>query len=238
MPVPNERIRSSNANPPRPNKQSSLNIFQHNCCGSNQVFLSLFSNLRTLNPDIIAIQDPFLFNGKPLNAPGFTLIFNHSSPKPKVATYISNNTLKHTSYITNPLRSSNILSITIYIKDQPFQIVNIYNTPWNNSALIPQEIFLLSTFPTMALGDFTLPSPLSAPLRHFSHRDIRRSTPFTDLASDRGFTLLNTPGIHTYFPHAFNRRPSTLDLAFINTPLTMFRTSWDNNSPPTGSDHS
>src|SRR4030088_3077402 len=182
MPTPNDRIRSSNATPPRPNKQPSLNIFQHNCCGSNQVFLSLFSNLKTFNPDIIAVQDPFLFNGKPLNVPGFTLIFNHSTLKPKVATYISNNTLKHTSYITNPLRSPNLLSITIYIKDQPFQIVNIYNTPWNNPALLPEEIFLLSAFPTIVLGDFNLHSPLSDPLQHFSHRDIRLSELFTDLA--------------------------------------------------------
>ena len=97
--------------------QDSLNIFQHNCCGSNLVFLSLFSNLKTLKPDIVAVQDPFLFKDKPLNTPGFTLIYDHSSRIPKVATYISNHLLKSASYITNPSRSPNILSITIYINN-------------------------------------------------------------------------------------------------------------------------
>src|SRR6266481_4749616 len=136
--------RSSNTTHPRRFKQNSLNIFQHNCCGSNQVFISIFSILKTLKPDVIAIQDPFLFNGKPLNAPGFTLIFNHSSRVPKVATYISNNLLKSSSYITNPTRSPNTLSITLYVQNQPFQNHNIYNTPWNSSALLGQEMFILS----------------------------------------------------------------------------------------------
>src|ERR1700710_2689559 len=103
--------------------QDSLNIFQHNCCGSNLVFLYLFSNLKTLKPDIVAVQDPFLFKDKPLNTPGFTLIYDHSSRIPKVATYISNPLLKSASYITNPSRYPNILSITIYINNSPFQVV-------------------------------------------------------------------------------------------------------------------
>src|ERR1700709_806824 len=101
MPISQRRTNSSNSTHPSPSTQETLNIFQHNCCGSNLVFLSLFSNLKTYKPDIIAVQDPFLFNNKPPNSPGFTLIFDHSSRIPKVATYINNNLLKSTSYITN-----------------------------------------------------------------------------------------------------------------------------------------
>ena len=155
MPITNNRSGPPNSTLPRTNPPSSLNIFQHNCCGSNQVFLSLFSNLKTLKPDIIAIQDPFLFNGKPLNAPGFTLIFNHSVNKPRVATYINNNTLKYTSYITNSLPSSNTLSVTIYINDQPFQIVNIYNTPWNARPSYPKKSFDPPLSPPSYLGTST-----------------------------------------------------------------------------------
>src|SRR6266849_9886027 len=115
MPVQPYRNRSSNATQPSHAKRSSLNIFQHNCCGSNNVFLSLCSILKPLKPDVIAVQDPFLFNDRPLNAPGFTLVFNHVSRSPKVATYISNNLLKSASYITNPTRSPNTLSITLYV---------------------------------------------------------------------------------------------------------------------------
>src|ERR1700709_2713509 len=98
-------------------------------------------------------------------------------------------------------------------------------------------MFLLSTHPTIVLGDFNLHSPAADPLRHFSHSEIRLSTPAFDLASDRGYSLLNTPGIHTYFPHSHRFRSSTLDLAFTNLAFTKFHTSWNNNSPPTGSDH-
>src|SRR6266852_8111961 len=216
MRIQHRRITSSNSAHSRTPTQDSLNIFQHNCCGSNLVFLSLFSNLKTLKPDIVAVQDPFLFNNRPLNTPGFTLIFDHSSRIPKVATYINNNLLKSTSYITNPSRSPNTLSTTIYIRNQPIQIVNIYNTPWNSSALLPEEMFLLSAVPTITLGDFNLHSPLADPLRHFSDPEIHLSTPIFDLASDRGYSLLTTPGIHTFFPHSRRFRPSTLDLAFTN----------------------
>src|SRR6266852_8638411 len=160
-----------------PTRQDSLNIFQHNCCGSNSVFLSLCSILKPLKPDIIAVQDPFLFNGKPLNAPGFTLIFDHTARASKVATYINNNLLKTASYTINHTRSPNTLSITLYIQNQPLQIHNIYNTPWNPSALITQEIFVLSTFPTIVLGDFNLHSPLADRLRQFTHDELRTSNP-------------------------------------------------------------
>src|SRR6266481_4118424 len=109
--------RSSNTTHASRYKQNSHNFFQHNCCGSNQVFISLFSILKTFKPDVIAIQDPFLLNGKPLNAPGFTLIFDHSSRVPKVAIYISNNLLKNASYITSPTCSPNTLSVTLYMRD-------------------------------------------------------------------------------------------------------------------------
>src|SRR6266849_2488485 len=187
------------SSPSRPAKQDFLNNIQHNCCGSNPLFLSLCSIFKPLKPDIIALQDPFLFNGKPLNAPGFTLIFDHAASAAKVATYINTNLLKTASYTTNHTRSPDTLSITLFIQNQPLQIHNIYNTPWNPSALIAQEIFVLSTFPTIVLGDFNLHSPLADPLRHFTHEELRTSHPFMELASDRGYTLLNIPGLHTYF---------------------------------------
>jgi hypothetical protein len=90
-----------------------------------------------------------------------------------VATYISNKLLKSSSYITNPTSSPNTLSITLFIKDSLIQIHNIYNTPWNSSALLAQEMFILSTLPTLVLGVFNLHSPLANPLRHFSYKELR-----------------------------------------------------------------
>jgi endonuclease/exonuclease/phosphatase family metal-dependent hydrolase len=98
-------------------------------------------------------------------------------------------------------------------------------------------MFLLSTLPTIVLGDFNLHWPLAVPLHHFHHSEIRLSEPFFDLAADRGYELINTPGIHTYFPHAQRFRPSTLDLAFTNPILSSYHTTWNNNALSSGSDH-
>jgi hypothetical protein len=224
------RSRTSNSSLSSRSPQNSLNIFQNNCCGSNHVFLFFFSILKTLSPDVVAIQDPYLFSNRPLNAPGFSLIFDHSSASPKVATYISNKLLKSSSYITNHSRSPNTLSITLYVKDNPIQIYNVYNTPWNSSALSAQEMFILSTLPTLVKGDFNLHSPSADPLKHFSHEELRLSNPMFDIAYDRGYSLLNTPGIHTYFPHDHTKRPSTLDLTFTNIPFFKYHTSWNNDT--------
>jgi hypothetical protein len=155
-----------------------------------------------------------------------------------VATYISNKLLKSSSYITNPTSSPNTLSITLYIKDSPIQIHNIYNTPWKSSALLAQEMFIFSTLPTLVLGDYNLHSPSADPLRLFSHEELCLSNPILDVAYDRGFSLLNTPGIHTFFPHDHTKCPSTLDLAFTNIPFSKCHSCWNNDTPPTGSDHS
>jgi hypothetical protein len=102
MPQNPTKPHSSNTTPSSRPPQNFLNIFQHNCCRSNHVFISLFSILKLLNPDVVTIQDPYLFNNKPLNASGFSLIFDHSSASLKVATYISNKLLRLSSYITTP----------------------------------------------------------------------------------------------------------------------------------------
>src|SRR5712664_157929 len=68
----------------------SLTIVQHNCAGSSFVFQSLFSML--FNVDIVAIQDPYLWNGIPLAAPGYSIIVPPTSvnQKVRVCLYISN----------------------------------------------------------------------------------------------------------------------------------------------------
>src|SRR5467141_4034797 len=69
---------------------SHLVIVQHNCAGSSFIFHSLFSILS--NVDIVAIQDPYLWNGIPLSAPGFSIIFPPVTnvQKVRVCLYISN----------------------------------------------------------------------------------------------------------------------------------------------------
>src|SRR3978361_2070006 len=189
MPI-NPPERPYNTVSSRPCTQNSLNIYQHNCCGSNPVFISFFSIIKSKNPDIIAVQDPFLWNGKPLSAPGFTLIYENSFAKPKVTTYICNNLLKHAEYISAPPSSPYIQTITIHLPNNPIVIRNLYNTPWNANKIETHNIFVNSHIPTIVLGDFNLHSPSSDPLRVFNRREIWTSTPYFDHAADTGYDLL------------------------------------------------
>src|SRR3978361_1893689 len=217
---PTEKPKSTN--PSRPQTQNSLNIYQHNCCGSNPVFISFFSIIKSKNPDIIAVQDPFLWNSKLLSAPSFTLIYENSFPKPKVTTYINNNLLKHAEYISAPPSSPYIQTITIHLpNNNPIVIRNIYNTPWNANEIETFTIFVNSHIPTIVLGEFNLHSPSSDPLRLFNRREIWASTPYFDTAAARRHAL------HT-----------THEPTFTNNAFSKYRATWDNDPPPTGSDHS
>src|SRR6266566_6172010 len=59
--------------------QDSIVIIQHNCATSNPILISFFSSFKKHSqPAIVAIQEPFLFNGQPPSVPSYTLI----SPPP------------------------------------------------------------------------------------------------------------------------------------------------------------
>jgi len=51
------------------------------------------------------------------------------------------------------------------------------------------------------------------------------------------FSLLNTPGVYTWFPFTSNHCPALLDLSFANTALLPYFSSWNPSLPPTGLDH-
>jgi len=67
-----------------------FSIVQHNCRGSNLVFLTLFSLIRNRNVSFVCLQDPSLFQGSPLRAPGFQCyVSNIFGFKKRVATYVN-----------------------------------------------------------------------------------------------------------------------------------------------------
>ena len=57
------------------------------------------------------------------------------------------------------------------------------------------------------------------------------------MANQRGYALLNTPGIYTGFPLGGVGRPAVLDLAFASDSLAPFLTRWDTPYESTESDH-
>jgi len=67
-----------------------FSIVQHNCRGSNSLFLTLFSLIRNRNVSFLCLQDPPLFQGSPLRAPGFQCyVVNIFGFKKRVATYVN-----------------------------------------------------------------------------------------------------------------------------------------------------
>ena len=70
--------------------------------------------------------------------------------------------------------------------------------------------------PYLVAGDFNIYNPATDPSRVLSLKEEMESALYCNRASDLGFTLLNTPGIHTRFPFSGSHRPSAIDLAFAN----------------------
>src|ERR1700710_47351 len=109
-----------------------LNCIQHNCRGSNDVFLTLFHIVKGFNVSFVCVQDPPLYAGNPLRAPGYECIFQ-SSPKVRVATYISLRILVSVSFVIAPA-SEDVLYLRIFGKKErlvgrsiSFGLINVYN---------------------------------------------------------------------------------------------------------------
>ena len=98
-------------------------------------------------------------------------------------------------------------------------------------------MFPVAPFPLLVLGDLNIHHSSSDPLRILDPSELSVSHPYFALSSERGFSLLNQPGVYTYFPFTHSSRPSVLDLAFANSFLSPAFNRWDTSLPSTGSDH-
>ena len=121
-----------------------------------------------------------------------------------------------------------------------FPVTNAYSTHQRSPpyrTLTPQDLFPRLSFPLLVLGDLNIHHSSSDPLRVLDPGELSISHPYFSLATSRGFSLLNEPGVYTFFPFAHLRRPSVLDLAFANSPWFPAFGGWDTPLPSTGSDH-
>src|SRR5437588_3329169 len=228
-----------------------LSIVQHNSLGSWDVFLSLFNSFKGLpqSPQLVFLQDPPFYRNRLPVFSGFKA-FAPSPPQGKavrVAAYISLDFLNSYSILPVFFDRLDLMAIDVFTpcglfctSNRHFRAYNLYSTDAPGPCLwtvAPHDAFQEHTFPTLVGGDFNIHHPLSDPLRHVSSNEFALSAPYVDKALDRGFTLVNTPGVHTRFPFDLSSRPSVLDLAFSNTPLAPFVASWEISLPSTGSDH-
>ena len=67
--------------------------------------------------------------------------------------------------------------------------------PLHARSVAPETAFQQVEFRYLVAGDFNIRNPAMDPLRVFSYSEELESAHFYSMASDRGFRLLNTPGV-------------------------------------------
>ena len=226
-----------------------ISIVQHNSLGSWDVFLSLFGSLvGTLHADIVLLQDPPSSKGFLSRFTGFKPFAPPPTARPKVAIYVSSSFCSRYTILPGFYEDTpDTMYQDIYTPEGcfgtsalKFILNNVYAREKGSHArtVSPETALQQCDFPYLVAGDFNIHNPASDPLRVFSYAEELKSAPFYDLASGRGFKLLNTPGIYTRFPFSRSHRPGAIDLAFANPLMSPAFVAWDSTSlPSTGSDH-
>ena len=123
---------------------------------------------------------------------------------------------------------------------QGFHITNAYSThlrfpPYRTLTL--QDLCPVPPFRLLVLGDLNIHHHSSDLLRILDPSELSVSHLYFSLSSEREFSILDQPGVYTYFPFTHSSRPSVLDLAFTNSLLSPAFNKWDTLLPSTGSDH-
>ena len=225
-----------------------ISIVQHNSLGSWDVFLSLFgSQVGTLHADIVLLQDPPSNKGFLPRFTGFKS-FVPPTERPRVAIYVSLSfCARYTILPGFHDDTTNAMYLDVHTPNgcfgtraSKFRLNNIYAREKEGHArsVSPETAFQQVDFPYLVAGDFNIHNPASDPLRVFSYAEELESAPFYNLASERGFRLLNTPSVYTRFPLSGSHGPSAIDLSFTNPLMSPAFVAWDTSSlPSTGSDH-
>jgi len=121
-----------------------------------------------------------------------------------------------------------------------FRIGNTYARPLGPlfRSVFPGTALPDYNCPYLVAGDFNIHNPAADSFRIFSSIEERESVPYLTLGSDRGFSLVNTPGISTRFPYTSSHKPSAIARAFANPLIFPAFRLWDASFLLlTGSDH-
>ena len=194
-----------------------LCILQYNVQKSRDVVLaSLFQNSKTLEYDILAIQEPWR---NPFISTTYHPLKTHfqltylDDATTRVCFYVNKRIDPSTwsvSYITKDIIALEIANSTMTSK---LRILNVYNEVVTNTLsdlreaigkLDPQDELLV-------LGDFNLHHPLWSRNHHHANRGIRAAQPLLTIVEDFHLQLLTVPGTLT---HRWKDRESTIDLTF------------------------
>jgi len=205
---------------------TNLTRIQHNSLGSWDVFLSLFSSLTEGPPvDFVFLQDPPSSKGFLPCYAGFKS-FAPPVARPRVACYISQNFLQKFAVLPFfPPETDDFMVLDVFTPQgcygsnfPRFRIGNAYARPLppNPHSVAPETALWDLEYPYLVAGDFNIHNTATDPSRLLSAKEENESATYFSLATDLGFSLLNTPGIYTRFPFTGTHRPSAIDLAFAN----------------------
>jgi len=223
-----------------------FSIVQHNCRGSNLVFLTLFSLIRSRNVSFVCLQDPPLFQGSPLRAPGFQCyVSNIFGFKKRVATYVNLSLAKDFNYLCfSP--TVDVLRLVLSRNDgrpvlggfDSFSLINTYNRQVDGvNTVKAADLFTDNFHPSLVVGDLNVHTLYTDPTRDMSSTERRKGEQYFRVAGLRGFAIINEPGVYTRTPDNTNDRPSIIDYTLANRQLADFVKTWKTNIPHTGSDH-
>jgi len=191
------------------------------------VFLSLFNSFSSAlyPPDVVCLQDPHFWRSCLSSFSSFkSFCPPHSrGSRPRVDFYFSSVIWSYATILPRFFDRSDVAALDLFSVDlfggsfTQFRILNLYNL-WSQRSsartFSPDLSFPDDGFPLLVVGDFNIHHPLADPLRAYSRWDLAASFPYCPRAADRGFELLNLPGVFTRFPWDSATRPSVIDLSF------------------------
>ena len=200
--------------------------------------------MKGFDGSFICVQDPPLFNGQPLRAPGYECI-SLNADKVRVCTYVSLKVLLDISFVVVP-RDQDILYLRIFAKEgsllgnhRSLGIINTYNRRAEGGHTVTTEsLFTETNEPTLVVGDLNVYTAYTDPIRNLEPGERRRGEHYMRLVALRGYTIINTPEIYMRFPdNPTLHRPSIIDYTLANYSLLAKVSKWKDVYQRSGSDH-
>jgi len=225
-------------------KRVRLKVAQHNCKGSNNAFIILFHIVKKFDIFFVCVQDPPLYKGDPLRAPGYECIFQKTE-KVQVSTYISLRVLWKISFVIFPC-IEDVLYWRIFTKEgklvgesKSAGIVNAYKRRTEEGNSVQAEsLFRETNKPTIIVGDLNVHTSLTDPMRVLSSSERKNGETYMSTAALSGYTILNTQGIYTRFPdNVMLHRPSIINYSMANAAMFNKLSRWRDIDQRTSSDH-
>jgi len=195
------------------------------------VFLTLFSLIRNRNVSFVCLQDPPLFQGDPLRAPGYQCFSsNVIGQKKRVATYVNYFLTECFNYLcVSPV--ADVLHLLMSRNDggkvvggpERFSMINTYNIQVDgNNTVSPANLFTDYTNSSLIMGNLNVHTMYTDPERDMSTAERRKGEHYFHVAGLHGYAILNEPGIYTRTLDNNTARPSVIYYTLANNQFAAF----------------